>query len=282
MLRRPPTVLTLTSEDVKAYEDHREAEAFQHATAAAQLRRQQQLARNMSGMDITGITTSSDEEDYSEQEASYYPNRTYSQNARISREENIEGLPDEGIYRNEGHSDDYEDASEGDQAGEEAFVEDEDMAEAEQMDLDADQNDNLDDDDHEIPGGAIPNLHHTRRQQQQEPIFPSPPPAPSRLTRSTRSASTEPSSSQAGQQHHQHQQQQQQPAPAGRFARGAGAAAQTHRRAPSGRAAAAAGSAEATTPTPVAQAQRDAADRVRARATRSRDERIGVSRGGRR
>lgn len=285
MLRRPPTVLTLTSEDVKAYEDHREAEAFQHATAAAQLRRQQQLARNMSGMDITGITTSSDEEDYSEQEASYYPNRTYSQNARISREENIEGPPDEGIYRNEGEdSDDYEDASEGGGragAGEEAFIEDEDMAEAEHMDLDADQNDN--DEDNDIPaGGAVPNLHHTRRQQhQQEPVFPSPPPAPSRMTRSTRSASTEPSSSQATQQHHQ--QQQQQPAPAGRFPRGAGAPAQTHRRAPSGRAAAAGGpSAEATTPTPVAQAQRDAADRVRARATRSRDERIGVARGGRR
>lgn len=279
MLRRPPTVLTLTSEDVKAYEDHREAEAFQHATAAAQLRRQQQLARNMSGMDITGITTSSDEEDYSEQEASYYPTRTYSQNARISREENIEGPPDEGIYRNEGDSDDYEDASEGGQAGgEEAFVEDEDMAEAEHMDLDADQNDDVDDD---IPAGAVPNLHHTRRQQQ-EPIFPSPPPAPSRMTRSTRSASTEPSSSQAGQQHEQ--QQQQQPPPAGRFPRGAGAAAQSHRRAPSGRAAAAArgASAEAITPTPVAQAQRDAADRVRARATRSRDERIGVTRGGRR
>lgn len=279
MLRRPPTVLTLTSEDVKAYEDHREAEAFQHATAAAQLRRQQQLARNMSGMDITGITTSSDEEDYSEQEASYYPTRTYSQNARISREENIEGPPDEGIYRNEGDSDDYEDASEGGQAGgEEAFVEDEDMAEAEHMDLDADQHD---DDNNDIPAGAVPNLHHTRRQHQQEPIFPSPPPAPSRMTRSTRSASTEPSSSQAGQQQQQHQQ----PAPAGRFPRGAGAAAQTHRRAPSGRAAAAAGagaSAEATTPTPVAQAQRDAADRVRARATRSRDERIGVTRGGRR
>ncbi|KAI7786688.1 hypothetical protein LA080_002799 [Diaporthe eres] len=278
MLRRPPTVLTLTSEDVKAYEDHREAEAFQHATAAAQLRRQQQLARNMSGMDITGITTSSDEEDYSDQEASYYPNRTYSQNARISREENIGGPPDEGIYRNEGDSDDYDDASEGGQAGEDAFIEDEDMAEAEQMDLDADQNDNFDHGNREISGGAVPNLHHTRRQhQQQEPIFPSPPPAPSRMTRSTRSASTEPSSSQAGQQH----QHQQQPAPAGRFARGAGAAAQTHRRAPSGRAAAAV-SAEATTPTPVAQAQRDAADRVRARATRSRDERIGVSRGGRR
>lgn len=277
MLRRPPTVLTLTSEDVKAYEDHREAEAFQHATAAAQLRRQQQLARNMSGMDITGITTSSDEEDYSEQEVSYYPNRTYSQNARISREENIGGPPDEGIYRNEGDSDDYEDASEGGQAGEEAFIEDEDMAEAEQMDLDADQNDNFDDGHHEIPGGAVPNLHHTRRQQQQEPIFPSPPPAPSRMTRSTRSASTELSSSQAAQQH----QHQPQPVPVGRFARGAGAAAQTHRRAPSGRAAAAV-SAEATTPTPVAQAQRDAADRVRARATRSRDERIGVSRGGRR
>lgn len=273
MLRRPPTVLALTSEDVKAYEDHREAEAFQHATAAAQLRRQQQLARNMSGMDITGITTSSDEEDYSEQEASYYPNRTYSQNARMSRQENIEGLPDEGIYRNEGDSDDYEDASEGgDQAGEEdAFVEDEDMAEAERMDLDADHND----DDNDIPAGAaIPNLHHSRRQQQ-EPIFPSPPPAPSRMTRSTRSASTEPSSSQAG--------QQQQPAPAGRFPRGAGAAAQGHRRAPSGRAAGgAAAGAEATTPTPVAQAQREAADRVRARATRSRDERIGVTRGGRR
>ena len=279
MLRRPPTVLTLTSEDVKAYEDHREAEAFQHATAAAQLRRQQQLARNLSGMDITGITTSSDEEDYSEQEASYYPNRTYSQNARISREENIDSPPEGDIYRNEGDSDDYEDASEGgSHAGEEeeAFVEDQDMAEAEQMDLDADHTDN-DDDNDQIRGGAVPNLHHTRRQQQQEPIFPSPPPAPSRMTRSTRSASTEPSSSQA-QAQQQQPPPQQQPVPAGRFPRGAGAA-QTHPRAPSGRTA---GATEATTPTPVAQAQRDAADRVRARATRSRDERIGVARGGRR
>ncbi|KAJ0108937.1 hypothetical protein J7T55_005483 [Diaporthe amygdali] len=282
MLRRPPTVLTLTSEDVKAYEDRREAEAFQHATAAAQARRHQQLARNMSGMDITGITTSSDEEDYSEQEASYYPNRTYSQNARVSREENIDGPRDEEIYRNEENSDDYEDASDGDHVGEEGFVEDEDMAMAEaglheeQMDLDADNNINTSDD---VSGGAVPNLQHPRRQQQ--PIFPSPPPAPSRMTRSTRSVSTEPASSQQ-----QQQQQQQQAAaaaaaasqqqPAGRFARGA-TAAQTHRRAPSGRAA-----AEAVTPTPVAQAQRDAADRARARVTRSRDERIGVARGGRR
>lgn len=282
MLRRPPTVLTLTSEDVKAYEDHREAEAFQHATAAAQLRRQQQLARNMSGMDITGITTSSDEEDYSEQEASYYPNRTYSQNPRVSREENIEGPPDEGIYRNEEDPDhSYEDASESALAGEEAFIEHQYMAEAEQMDLDADHTD--EDDYNEVPAAPAPNLHHDGRQQpqhqQEEPIFPSPPPAPSRMTRSTRSASTEPSSSQAQQHHHQQQQQHQQQlqAPAGRFPRATGAA-QTHRRAPSGRAAA----AEATTPTPVAQIQRDAADRARSRTTRSRDERIGVTRGGRR
>ncbi|KAI3399963.1 hypothetical protein diail_5119 [Diaporthe ilicicola] len=276
MLRRPPTVLTLTAEDVKAYEDHREAEAFQHATAAAQLRRHQQLARNMSGMDITGITTSSDEEDYSEQEASYYPNRTYGHNARMSRDENIEGPRDEEIYRNEDDSDDYEDASEGDQAGDEEFVEDEHMAEAEaeaqeeQMDLDHNNS-------NDISGGG-PNLHHPRRHQQ--PVFPSPPPAPSRTTRSTRSASTEPSSSQAPQQStaaqraaHQlqlhHGPSRLAPRPA---------AAQTHRRVPSGRAAA----ADATTPTPVAQAQRDAADRARARVTRSRDERIGVTRGGRR
>lgn len=278
MLRRPPTVLTLTSEDVKAYEDHREAEAFQHATAAAHLRRQQQLSRNMSGMDITGITTSSDDEDYSEQEASYYPNRTNSQNPRISREENIEGPLDEGIYRNEEDPDDYADASDGGLAREEAFIEDQYMAEAEQMDLDAEHTDD-DDDDNGIPGAAISNPQHTRRQQQQqqqqqqEPTFPSPPPAPSRLTRSTRSASTEPSSSQA-----QHEQQQ---ATAARLPRGAGAA-QTHRRAPSGRAAAATTAADATTPTPAAQAQRDAAERIRSRTTRSRDERIGVARGGRR
>lgn len=272
MLRRPPTVLTLTSEDVKAYEDHREAEAFQHATAAAQLRRQQQLSRNMSGMDITGITTSSDDEDYSEQEASYYPNRTYSQNPRTSRE-NIQGPLDEGIYRNEEDPDDYEDASDGGLAQQEAFVEDHHMAEAGQMDLDAEQTDNGDDSD--IPGATVPSLHHTRRRQQQhqqQPMFPSPPPAPPRLTRSARSASTEPSSSQAQSQH-----QHQQPAHAGRLPRGAGAA-QTHRRAPSGRAAA----ADATTPTPAAQAQRDAVERVRSRNTRSRDERIGVARGGRR
>ncbi|KAG8163535.1 hypothetical protein KVR01_006832 [Diaporthe batatas] len=260
MLRRPPTVLTLTSEDVKAYEDHREAEAFQHATAAAQLRRQQQLSRNMSGMDITGMTTSSDDEDYSEQDASYYPNRTYSQNPRVSRE-NIEGPLDSGIFRNEEDPDDYQDASDGGLAQQEGFIEDLHMPEAGQMDLDAEQTDN--DDNSDIPGAAVPNLHHTQPQQpqqQQQSMFPSPPPAPPRLTRSTRSASTELSSSQA------HQQQ----AHAGRPPRGPGAA-QTHRRAPSGRAPA----ADATTPTP-------AAETVRSRTTRSRDERIGVARGGRR
>lgn len=75
MLRRPPTVLTLTSEDVKAYEDRQEAEAFKDITMStarqqAHHRHQQrgvqhnQLTRSMSGMDITGITTSSSEGGY--------------------------------------------------------------------------------------------------------------------------------------------------------------------------------------------------------------------------
>lgn len=79
MLRRPPTVLTLTSEDVKAYEDRQEVEAFKEITmtaaAAAHHHNHQhhqhrgapqhnQLTRSMSGMDITGITTSSSEGEY--------------------------------------------------------------------------------------------------------------------------------------------------------------------------------------------------------------------------
>ncbi|KUI57139.1 hypothetical protein VP1G_04464 [Cytospora mali] len=356
MLRRPPTVLTLTTEDVKAYEDRSEATAFKRETAAAAAlhhhhhhrqrqrqhhphQQQHQLTRDVSGMDITGMTTSSSEEDdldddNSEAEVSYYPN-AFGRGYQNQGQDHIDGptsptqrgalhrgggIPHgEEIYLNEEGS--YDDTDSDEDGG---FVEDEDMVDepagqeqdapggAAEMDLDA-----------AVAAAAAAANTTFDGANSNDNQHPEPPPAPARITRATRTTSGEPSVPHQEQQQHQQQQQQQQllqqqqqqeaapplpPPHTTRYTR-----TQATRRAPSGRArgTAAGAGVEATTPTPIAQAQRDAADRARAvraaqaqaqaqaqvqaqgrggsamvtpdaRVTRSRDERIGVPRGGRR
>lgn len=98
MLRRPPTVLTLTAEDLKAYEDRHETEAFRMALAA---QKQTVTPRVHHPHDTTTATTSlssSSYEDISdsnnlpdEDEDSYYPRRFRT----IDDEDNGD------IYRNE-------------------------------------------------------------------------------------------------------------------------------------------------------------------------------------
>ncbi|KUI70197.1 hypothetical protein VM1G_05829 [Cytospora mali] len=348
MLRRPPTVLTLTTEDVKAYEDRSEAAAFKRETAAAaalhhhrrrqhqhqnqhqhQHQHQHQLTRDVSGMDITGMTTSSSEDDdldddNSEAEVSYYPS-AFGRGYQNQGQDHIDGptsptqrgalhrgggIPHgEEIYLNEEGS--YDDTDSDEDGG---FVEDEDMADepagheqeapggVAEMDLDA-----------AVAAAAAAAANTTfDGANSDDNQHPEPPPAPSRITRATRTTSREPPAPQHQEQQQQllQQQQQQQQEPAqplppphtARYTR-----TQATRRAPSGRArgTVAGAGVEATTPTPIAQAQRDAADRARAvraaqaqaqaqgrggsamgtpdaRVTRSRDERIGVPRGGRR
>lgn len=106
MLRRPPTVLSLTAEDLKAYEDRHEAEAFKAALAAQKQTltpntRQPSHINNNDNTNTTTATSSSSYEDISEannglddddDEDSYYPRRYRT----------IDNHEDDGdIYRNE-------------------------------------------------------------------------------------------------------------------------------------------------------------------------------------
>lgn len=101
MLRRPPTVLSLTAEDLKAYEDRHEAEAFK-AALAAQKQTLTPYTRQPNETNANTITTttasSSSYEDMSEvnngldeDEDSYYPRRYRT----------IDDEDDGEIYRNE-------------------------------------------------------------------------------------------------------------------------------------------------------------------------------------
>lgn len=96
MLRRPPTVLTLTAEDLKAYEDRHEAEAFKVALAA----QKQALTHKTHHPNdtTTSSSSSSSYEDISDanngpddDEDSYYPRRYRT----------IDDQDDGEIYRNE-------------------------------------------------------------------------------------------------------------------------------------------------------------------------------------
>lgn len=299
MLRRPPTTLTLTSEDVKAYEDRREAEAFKHLSAVAyqqhhahahQQRRQlppphNQLARSLSGMDLTGITTSSSSDGEGgahdgDEDVSYYPSR-YRPSATAGDREEEEDDEDEEIYRNEvdrSSSESERDDSDGAMVGERGFgqhddVEDEVMRELDPADLDGAGDMNVD-----AAHQQQQQHHHHRFGYDDDDIDydDAPPPAPSRLVPGMRGTSREPAAAAAAAHQAQHG--------AGRY--GGSRAQQAQRR---GGAA-----AEAVTPTPGAHvAQLEAIERVRAaraaamvtpgapaRATRSREERIGVARGG--
>lgn len=103
MLRRPPTVLSLTAEDLKAYEDRHEAEAFKAALGAQKqtltpnTRQPNQINNNTNT--TTTTTSSSSYEDISEanndglddNEDSYYPRRYRT----------IDNDDDGDIYRNE-------------------------------------------------------------------------------------------------------------------------------------------------------------------------------------
>lgn len=108
MLRRPPTVLSLTAEDLKAYEDRHEAEAFKAALAAQKQTLTPSNTRQLSHINDhnnnntnTTTTSSSSYEDISEannglddddDEDSYYPRRYRT----------IDNHEDDGdIYRNE-------------------------------------------------------------------------------------------------------------------------------------------------------------------------------------
>ncbi|KAJ4416217.1 hypothetical protein N0V82_006889 [Gnomoniopsis sp. IMI 355080] len=100
MLRRPPTVLSLTAEDLKAYEDRHEAEAFKAALAAQKQALTPNTRQPNESVTTTTTTTtsSSSDEDFSEanngpdeDEDSYYPRRY-----------RMIGDEDDGeIYRNE-------------------------------------------------------------------------------------------------------------------------------------------------------------------------------------
>lgn len=82
MLRRPLTALTLTSEDVKAYEDRRQAAAFRSFVSD----------RGSSSQRAPVSDHTSDYEDYDsdedegleDQEASYYPARYQNQQQSVS------------------------------------------------------------------------------------------------------------------------------------------------------------------------------------------------------
>lgn len=102
MLRRPPTVLSLTADDLKAYEDRHEAEAFKAAlevqkqTLTPNTRHPNQINNNTNT--TTTTTSSSSYEDISEannglddDEDSYYPRRYRT----------IDNEDDGDIYRNE-------------------------------------------------------------------------------------------------------------------------------------------------------------------------------------
>lgn len=100
MLRRPPTVLSLTAEDLKAYEDRHEAEAFKAALAAPKQTPTSNTRKPDETATATTTTTnsSSSYEDISEahngpdeDEDSYYPRRYRT----------IVDEDDGDIYRNE-------------------------------------------------------------------------------------------------------------------------------------------------------------------------------------
>lgn len=107
MLRRPPTVLSLTAEDLKAYEDRHEAEAFKAALASQKqtltpnTRQPSHINDHNNNTNTTTATSSSSYEDISEannglddddDEDSYYPRRYRT----------IDNHEDDGdIYRNE-------------------------------------------------------------------------------------------------------------------------------------------------------------------------------------
>lgn len=107
MLRRPPTVLSLTAEDLKAYEDRHAAEAFKAALASQKqtltpnTRQPSHINDHNNNTNTTTATSSSSYEDISEannglddddDEDSYYPRRYRT----------IDNHEDDGdIYRNE-------------------------------------------------------------------------------------------------------------------------------------------------------------------------------------
>lgn len=267
MLRRPPTVLTLTSEDIKAYEDRREALAFKALTSASAQHRQpshhphqqdhhlhhhhHHLANSMSGMDLTSSESNGPGEDeYDDdpfdEDASYYPSRFRSA-ALGGRPGGEAEEEDSEIYRNAAdRSDDSASSPElitGALQGEE---EDEVMGDDENDDVRAEN--------------YSPNRLNRRQQQQQQP---SPPPAPARVTRGTSSRSMSREPQQSSSDH--------------RFARGrggGGSQAVTPTMPPAGRGLFRAGQTAARDVATTPEAP--------ARATRSRDERIGAPRGGRR
>lgn len=303
MLRRPPTVLTLTSEDVKAYEDRHEVEKLKErtmtATAAAHHHshhrgapQHNQLTRSMSGMDITGITTSSsegeyddnsvvehigeveyevdeEEEDYDEEEdeanQSYVPNR-YMNMRHVRERARWRGLgPAQGDGSVEGG--DVEGGGQNEEfEGEGIYLNEEDPFTGESNNIvepgtlserpvpsgAEEDEDMVDVEEHAAAHPPQPPQHRQPRHAH----HPEPPPAPSRITtRSTRAGNREPTSAQA--------------APSttatARYPGGGGAsratAAQTssHRRAHSGRSTTTATAMgqhhEAVTPTPVITSQ---------------------------
>lgn len=104
MLRRPPTVLSLTAEDLKAYEDRHEAEVFKAALAAQKqtltpnTRQPNETVTADTNTTTTTTTSSSSYEDLSdanngpdEEEDSYCPRRYRT----------IDDEDDGDIYRNE-------------------------------------------------------------------------------------------------------------------------------------------------------------------------------------
>ncbi|KAJ4394021.1 hypothetical protein N0V93_003238 [Gnomoniopsis smithogilvyi] len=98
MLRRPPTVLSLTAEDLKAYEDRHEAEAFKAALATQKQTLTPNTRQPNESATTTTATSSSSYEDTSEanngpdeDEGSYYPRRYRT----------IDDEDDGEIYRNE-------------------------------------------------------------------------------------------------------------------------------------------------------------------------------------
>lgn len=308
MLRRAPTVLTLTSEDVKAYEDRREAETFKHmsATAAYQQQQQQQqhqhqrraqhhaqLARGMSGMELASSSPPPSSDDDGgvefEDEASYYPSRYRHHGHQQDDDDDDDNNnqedddDDEIIYRNEvdrrSSGSDAALAAAAAAVASEAGGEDEVMRELDpddlggggSMDLDAESHHQLLDD---TLDGTRDEGNDLQLDDDDEQDAPSPPPAPTRVPMRREPPPSRP--------HHATT------AAGPRYGGGVG-------RARPGRTTA----AGAVTPTPASHQQRDAADRARTgrgggdagggmlvtpdappRATRSREERNGVARGG--